>query len=249
MYLYAGDPDVAIPFASTQNDALAKYCSEDASRLFFMPTLPLQDIDSSVKEFDRAMAMGGKALNIACFNIAGRDLDDEYFFPIYEKCAEADIPLMLHPEPMLVFKDAQPWNTPRMLLDYVYQDTFAPLSLMTGGVFDTFPNLKIYITHGGGFLPYQFKRFEIFASLDKKAKQKKPLREYMPNIYVDILVHDLKAREFLVDFIGVDNIVMGDNYEGTDSADGFAFVEEMNLSQADKDKINGGNAKKLFKLP
>jgi hypothetical protein len=56
------------------------------------------------------------------------------------------------------------------------------------------------------------------------------------------------ARRFLVDWMGVENIVVGDNFEGHDSADGFAFAEELGLPDEDAAKIMGDNAVKLFKL-
>jgi aminocarboxymuconate-semialdehyde decarboxylase len=254
-YLYAGEPDIATPFALAQNDALARYCAAAPSRLFFMPTLPLQDMDASLEEVARAVTeLGGKAINIGAHNVAGRELDDEYFYPLWGKCEELDIPVMLHPEPSGFIQGARALTAAEYLLDYCYQDTLAPLTMMVGGVFDHFPRLKVYCTHGGGFLPFQWRRFEIFTE-DKigsgrmgTIKMKKALRDYLPNLYLDLLIHDLPARQLAIDLVGADNVIVGDNFDGADSADGFQFVEELCLSKNDEAKIMGENAKQLLKL-
>src|SRR3546814_7089856 len=69
---------------------------------------------------------------------------------------------------------------------------------MLGGVFDDFPNLKVYVSHGGGFIPYQFGRIETFAGLISGVRCKKPPREYLKNFYFDTLIHELDARKYLV---------------------------------------------------
>src|SRR3546814_19743541 len=52
-----------------------------------------------------------------------------------------------------------------LLLDYPFECTRAVNNLILGGVFDDFPNLKVYVSHGGGFIPYQFGRIKTFAGL------------------------------------------------------------------------------------
>src|SRR3546814_12570274 len=92
---------------------------------------------------------------------------------------------------------------------------------MLGGVFDDFPNLKVYVSHGGGFIPYQFGRIETFAGLISGVRCKKPPREYLKNFYFDTLIHELDDRKYLVNCMGSDNIIVGDNHGGMDSVDGF----------------------------
>jgi aminocarboxymuconate-semialdehyde decarboxylase len=254
-YMYWIDPEINVPFAQKQNDALARYCREAPDRFFFMPTLPLQDIPASLAEVDRAVGeLGGKGINIAGSNINGRELGDESLWPVYEKCAQYDVPLFIHPYPTSLMRQAEgseavaddPYRLGEVL-EYISQETVGFTTLLYSGVLDELPDLKIYITHGGGFVPYQFGRIEAMAEI-VQCKARRPLRDYLKNFYFDNLVHDLNARRFLVDWMGVENIVVGDNFEGHDSADGFAFAEELGLPEDDAAKIMGANAVKLFKL-
>src|SRR3546814_19018859 len=73
------------------------------------------------------------------------------------------------------------------------------------GALDAVPDLNVCISHGGGFFPYQFGRVEAFAQLNPNNNAKKPLREYLSQIYFDNLIHEVSARQFIVEWLGADN--------------------------------------------
>src|SRR3546814_717591 len=89
---------------------------------------------------------------------------------------------------------------------------------------------------------------EAFAQLNPNNNAKKPLREYLSQIYFDNLIHEVSARQFLVDWMGADNVVVGDNYAGLDSADGFALLNELDLPSDQAAAIAGGNAARIMRL-
>jgi aminocarboxymuconate-semialdehyde decarboxylase len=77
---------------------------------------------------------------------------------------------------------------------------------------------------------------------------KRPLREYLSSFYFDLLIHDVEARKFLVHWAGADQIIVGDNYDGIDSADGFQFLDELGLPEREKEMISSTTAMSLFHL-
>lgn len=247
MYFYNIPADLAVDFHHTANDALSDYCKADPERLFFMSMLPLQDLEASSQELDRVIKLGARAITVGAHSIAGRELYDEDLWPLYAKMAEAGLPLFVHPYPFeLVGAPKTRFSGP--MLEFPYQSSVAATNLILGGVLDAVPNLNVCISHGGGFLPFQFGRIEAFAQLNPEANAKKPLREYLHQIYFDNLIHETSARQFLVDWMGADNVVVGDNYAGLDSADGFAFLNELNLPREQAEAIAGGNAARIMRL-
>src|SRR3546814_5421444 len=74
MYFYNIDAGLAIDFHQTANDALAEYCEAEPDRLFFMAMLPLQDLEASARELDRAIELGARAVTVGAHSIAGREL-------------------------------------------------------------------------------------------------------------------------------------------------------------------------------
>jgi aminocarboxymuconate-semialdehyde decarboxylase len=247
MYFYGIDAKLASRFQSTANDALAEYCAAFPQRFFFMATLPLQDLEASAHELDRAIRIGARGIHVGAYGIAGRELYDEAFWPLYGKMAEAGLPLFVHPYPFEL-AGIPPTRFGGPMLEFPYQSSMAATNLMLSGALDAFPNLKVCISHGGGFLPYQFGRIEAFAKLNPAVRAKRPLREYLSQLYFDNLVHEIAARKYLVDWMGSSNVLVGDNYGGLDSADGFAYLDELGLPVQASDSIAGGNAALLFGL-
>jgi len=248
-YLYWAEPEIAIPFAELQNDLLAKYCDAVPDRLFWAATLPMQDIDASVRELKRVAGMGAKAVNIGTDNFGGKNFDDELFWPLYEELVNRDMPIFLHPYPIPMEDGREDKYNLSWVTGYIYQETNAFAHFTLGGVLDDFPSLRIYNTHGGGFVPYHFGRIEAARTTEQPGvRAKKPIAEYLDNFYFDIHVHDLKSRQFLVDFMGADRLVVGSNVGGWDSADGFALLDELKLPEEDHDKIAWKNAARFFNI-
>jgi len=247
-YFYNIERDIAVNFARAANQALADYCSAAPKRLFFMASLPMQDVGEAIEEVRRSVAMGARGINIGGRDLAGKHLYSEEMWPLFAEIEKHDLPIFIHPYPIEIANGVVPDNYTPLILDYPFECTKAVNNLILGGVLDAFPNLKFYVSHGGGFIPYQFGRIETFATLNKHVKCNKPPREYLKNFYFDTLIHELNARKYLVDWMGADNLVVGSNYGGMDAVDGFAYVGELGLDPASADKIYGHNARKLFKL-
>jgi aminocarboxymuconate-semialdehyde decarboxylase len=251
LYMYWAEPEIAIPFVRAYNEALADYCTVAPHRLFFVPTIPAQDVTASVKEIDYAVGeLGGRGVNLGAQSLGGRNIDDPELWPIFAAAQEHDVPLFIHPEPT-GFAEQRETTDPyylSLIVDFLAQETTAFVRLVLGGVLDEFPRLKVYITHAGGFVPFQLGRIERFAAIAADARAQRPVKDYLSNFYFDVLVHDVTARRFLLDVMGEDNLLVGDNFKGMDSADGFAFVDEMGLDPAIATKINETNAVRAFGL-
>lgn len=248
LYFYWIDEALGVPFAHKYNDALHEYCSLDPGRLFMIATLPLQNIDESIREIDRSVSeLGAKGISIGASRLAGLELYDEALFPVYDRISALGIPLMVHP---YAGGSAAPQSDRYSsgVADLLYQETMAFVNLTYGGVLDEFPNLRVYLTHGGGFVPFQFGRLATFALVRDNLLARRPLEEYLDAFYFDNLVHDVRARAFLVEWMGAGRILVGDNFGGLDSVDGFAFVDELSLSDSDRELIYWKNAAALFDL-
>jgi aminocarboxymuconate-semialdehyde decarboxylase len=243
LYGYFLTGSTAGQHAHVQNSALAQYCDGNRARLFFSATLPVQNVPAAVRELEFAVEiLGAKAINLGA-GLDGRSFADRELDPIWARCADYQVPVFIHPSPI----DGDQAVGLQAILGHTYQQTVAFATLLLGGVLDRYPTLKFLLTHGGGYLPYQFGRVERMAKGYGHCTSKGPLRDYLPNFYFDTLVQDAKARRFLIDWAGADHVLVGDEY-GQEPDDGFQFVAELNLPLADVTLITGANATKLFRL-
>jgi aminocarboxymuconate-semialdehyde decarboxylase len=124
--------------------------------------------------------------------------------------------------------------------------------MMYSGLFDRFPNLKLCALHGGGFLPYHLGRFDkefVTGRGVRPAQATNPPSHYLKNLYFDTLVYDVDTLEYLRCKVGSDRLMLGTDYPYT-LGDwlGAEKVQASNCSEADKDAILQGNARRLLKL-
>jgi aminocarboxymuconate-semialdehyde decarboxylase len=248
-YLYWAERDIAVSFNQLQNDALAKYCAAAPQRLFWFATLPLPDVQACIEEVARAKRMGARAVNLGTDDLGGLELDSDEMWPLYQALMDAELPLFLHPYPSPMAEGTPDKYNLSWIVGYTSQETTAFARLTLGGVFDDFPALQVSITHGGGAVPFQIGRLEAGRELQPDVRAKRPIEDYIhDNMVFDLLVHDLSARRFLIDRVGSDRVVVGDNYGGWDAADGFALLDELALDPEDAERISWQNATSLFKL-
>ena len=249
LYLYWADPALAASFHQLQNDCMAKFCDVHPDRFFWCPSVPLQDIDASIAELKRSAKMGGRGVNIGS-DATVYGLDDPAMWPFYEALCEENMSIFIHPYPKVMAQGEEDKYNLSWVTGYTAQETDAFATMVLSGVFDDFPDLNVYITHGGGFTPYQIGRIEgAWRVKNPGVVCKKSPYEYKKNFYFDILVHDPKARQFLVDSWGADNLVVGSNYSGWNWMDEFQHLETLGLTQEEKEKIAHKNAERLFNLP
>jgi aminocarboxymuconate-semialdehyde decarboxylase len=219
-----------------------------------MATLPIQDVGEAVEELERAiLQLGYKGAYIGT-DLAGRNLDDRALWPLYQKCVDLDVPIFVHPHPIGIdgtaVLDRYRKYDLSWILGYIFEETLGIACLIFGGVIDAFPELKIFVSHGGGATPYQLGRLE-FASVHRPeaaANVKRSVREYLRQIYVDCDLHNLQSLRFLLDVMGTDRVMVGSNYPGWDREDCFAQVAQLHLPASQEADVMGNNAQRLLRI-
>src|SRR6266571_3170928 len=80
-------------------------------------------------------------------------LTDRWWYPLYEKLVELDVPAMIH-----VSASDNP-NFHATGAHYLNADTTAFMQFLTSDLFKDFPDLRFVIPHGGGAVPYHWGRY------------------------------------------------------------------------------------------
>jgi len=175
-------------------------------------------------------------------------LTDRWWYPLYEKMVELDVPAMVH-----VSASCNP-NFHTTGAHYINADTTAFMQFLTSDLFKDFPTLKFIIPHGGGAVPYHWGRYRGLAQDMKRP----PLKELLlKNVYFDTCVYHLPGIELLTKVIPADNILFASEMvgavKGIDPETGNYFDDTKryidavsSLSAADKQKIFEGNARKVY---
>ncbi len=250
LFRYNADLDVSLEANKIQNDALAKIAQEHSDRVAALGTVPLQDSQAAVNELKRAMnELGLLGVEIGT-NVNGTYLGDEQFRPFWAAAEELGAVIQIHPVPGVggpTNRQYYLWNA----FGNPAETTLTAAHMIFSGLLEEHPNLKICLFHGGGHLPYQIGRLDRAYEMrtETQAKISAPPSTYLKKFYFDTITHSSEALTYLVNLVGVDQVLLGSDYPFDMGYDRPAeIVQALGLSAADEAKILAGNAQKLFGL-
>ena len=215
-----------------------------------MSIVPLQDPESACDELQRSADMGLKGVEIGT-NINGKNLDDPAFSVFFAKAEKLAVPVFIHPIFYVAGADRLRNYFLVNMVGNPVDTTLAAGSLIFGGIFEDHPKLKVILSHGGGFLPFQIGRFDhgFLNRPEPKKKIKKLPSEYLKNIYFDTITHNQNALKFMIKQVGSDHMLLGSDYPfdmGTN--DPLGEVQSLDVDDEVKEAIRCENARDLFKL-
>lgn len=244
-------PAVAVKFASLVNDAFAKIVAERSPRFATLATLPLNDPAASVKEFRRVTEQLKIPGAMLFSNVNGIALADQRYWPLYEIANDKGAVLHIHPtNPKDVSQISEYWLMP--LVGFLFDTTVAAAHLVYSGVAERFPNIKWVLGHLGGAIPYLAERLDRGYEAFKECRVniKRPPSTYLKTWYYDTVNFDTRALEFAITFCGADHILAGSDYPHAIGSipKMKKSLSALSISDADKAKIFGGNAAKIYKL-
>jgi 4-oxalmesaconate hydratase len=219
-----------------------------------LPQSPGSGLETSATELERCVSeLGFIGCNLNPDPSGGYwtapPLGDRYWYPLYEKMSELDVPAMIH-----VSAACNPaFHTTGS--HYLGADTTAFMQLMTSNtLFRDFPDLRFIIPHGGGAVPYHWGRFRGLADMTGRPPLDELLRR---NVYFDTCVYHQPGIDLLLEVIPADNILFASEMvgavRGIDPETGHYFddtkryVDAAPISDEDRSKIFEGNARKVFR--
>ncbi|MES2479494.1 MAG: amidohydrolase family protein [Bacteroidota bacterium] len=214
LFNYWAQPAHGLETAHFFNDHIAQSCAYHPERFIGLGTVPLQDIDLAIQEMERCVKeLKMPGLEIGS-NINGKNLSDAYFTPFWQAAEELGCSIFVHPWEMMGENDMTKYWLP-WLVGMPAETARAIASMIFGGVFTHFPKLRVAFAHGGGSFPFTIGRIEHgfnvrpdLCAIDNNVNP----REYLGKFWIDALVHDPKALDYVIDAMGKDKVCMGSDY-------------------------------------
>lgn len=240
------DPQTDLALNQKLNDTNAAAQRDHPERIHGSFTLPLQDLELSLREFTRCVdELGLRVVNLPA-NVNGTYMGDRSLWPLWDAIADRKLVVFLHPHGV---KD--PWYLEYGLWNSVGQaveETKALSSIIYQGLLDHRPDLKIVVSHGGGYLPHYYGRHDRnVQNMPESARNisRRP-SEYLRMLYYDTCVYAPEILAALVDRVGADRLVMGSDYPVGDP-DPIGFIERCEgLSPEAQQLVKGGTAQDLL---
>jgi aminocarboxymuconate-semialdehyde decarboxylase len=204
----------AQPLIRFLNEYTAQLCAQSGGLLIGMAAVPLQDVDAAVAELHYAVESLGLAAVEVGSNINGVAIGDSRFDSFFAACVALDVPVFVHalkPAGMERLVGPAPLQ---QVLGYPTDVGLAAASVITGGVLQRFPALRIAFSHGGGTLAMLLSRLQqgwkVFPALADSIAQSP--QEQVQKMYFDTLVFDAGALRHLAATFGTGGLMLGTDY-------------------------------------
>ena len=236
------DAQTSLWLARVTNDWIATAIVAHPARFIGLGTLPLHVPALAVGELERCLCelpLKGVAISTTAGSI---ELGDAALAPFWAKAEELGAVVYIHPggNRDRRFKRFHLWNS----VGQAFEEAMAISSLMYDGVLETFPRLKICVSHGGGYMPYYMGRIDrnYAEKANTRVNMSKPPIEYLRMLYFDSCVYERPVLRHLVEKVGADRVLLGSDYPVGETKP-IEFVSETDtLSAVQKKQIIRTNA-------
>jgi 4-oxalmesaconate hydratase len=255
---HIGNATTSLHWSQHCNDLIHRVCTlypDNFAGVCQLPQSPGAPPESCVGELERCVnEFGFVGCNLNPDPSGGHwtspALTDKWWYPLYEKMVELDVPAMVH-----VSASCNPcFHTTGA--HYINADTTAFMQFIQQGeqLFKDFPTLRFIIPHGGGAVPFHWGRYRGLAQDMKRP----PLDQLvLKNVFFDTCVYHLPGIELLLKVIPIDNILFGSEMVGAVRGidpitnqyydDTRRYVDACSwLTDFDRAKIYEGNARTVY---
>ncbi len=251
--VYWAPPEFALRLSQAQNDGLSELHQRHPDHFMGQIMLPLQDVNLSLQELERASELPGlRGINLG-HHVNGLNVSDRSFWPIWKRCEELGHPLMVHNiDPMAPDRLFQGGLDLMNALGNPFEATLVSVSMILSGMLDAFPELDVYLPHSGGALPWVIWRFDYQQEARGAFRDRGVGRpsDYLRRFHYDLILHSPTHMRTLIDIVGVDRVV-----SGTDWPQGMAvwrpveYVESIpGITQQEAEAILCDNPARLLRL-
>jgi len=247
-------------FSALYNGFIADWCKRSGGRLFGVAVVPIEDVQTSIRMMAEAKQQG-LVCTLLPPALRERNLDHPDLESFYAAAADLDMPLGVHGAPGI--------HLPKIGVDrftnyiqvhcvsFPFDQMTAMTSLVSGGVFDRHPRLRVaFLEAGVTWVPYFVDRlhehWEKRGSWIPNGWQRDP-REYIARgqIYVSC-EPDETVLPAVLEALGSDFVMYASDYphwDGEFPNSTRALRTRTDLSEASRRKVLGDNAQRFYALP
>jgi 2,3-dihydroxybenzoate decarboxylase len=253
------DTATAIAAAANSNDQACEIVRKRPDRFAALAAIAPQDPQAAAKELERSvkrLKLKGAVINS---HTLGELLDDEKFWPIFEAAVALNVPIYLHPNtpPRDMIGPMLERGLEGAIYGFAVECGMHLLALITSGVFDRFPTLRLVVGHLGEGLPFWMFRLDFMHRaqiISKRHKRLTPLKrkvsEYLrENVYFTTSGMAWEpAIMFTRSVVGADRVLYAMDYPYQYVPEEVAAMEQLPLTAQEKAAFFQLNAEAVFNL-
>jgi predicted TIM-barrel fold metal-dependent hydrolase len=251
--------DRAIALCRSVNDRLSEAVAAHPDRLQGLAALPWQRPAAAVDELDRAVT----GLGLRGVLILGRPgagfLDDPVYRPVLERIAALRVPLYVHPfHPVPQVQESYYAGFSEKVSaefslgawGWHHEAGIHVLRLIFAGVFERFPDLQVISGHWGEMVPFYLSRLDDVLSPGDTGLSRTITEVYRSNVWVTPSgMFHRPQFDFIRAVVGLDRVIWSADYPFLHLDGTRQFLDDLDVTPGEREKITHGNAERLFRLP
>jgi 5-carboxyvanillate decarboxylase len=253
------DAEEARRIARNANNQLKDACERYSDRFAGMIAIAPADPEWSAEELRRGkeeLGFHGVQVNS---HTHGHYLDEEQFDPILRACADLDLPLYIHPQgpPDSMIGDMTNAGLDGAIFGFATETSYHAMRLLTTGVFDRYPRLQLMLGHGCEGLPFWIYRLNYMHQAGIRSNryprlkpQQHDLFHYMRNnvLGTNSGLPSAESIKLMIEVMGEDRVMYAMDYPYEYVPDEVRWMDDMDITDAQKKKFFQTNAERWFKL-
>jgi predicted TIM-barrel fold metal-dependent hydrolase len=254
--------ELAVAVSRDVNDWLAAAVAAHPARFAGFAMLPTQSPAQAADELERAVADLGFKGALINGHTNGRYLDEPSFDVLLDRAESLGIPIYIHPTdppPAVVDCYYAPFDSALVpTWGWPVETGTHLLRLICAGVFDRHPDLKIIVGHMGELLPFCYTRLNVGLTMagwllspeSGDSAMRNSVGYYLrENVFITSSgVFDVPVFDCARAMLGLENLMFSVDYPFQDNFAAMEFLEQCDLSPADKERFAHRTAENLLKL-
>ena len=251
--------DQGVAMATLANDQLAQACRAYPDRFTGLTAIAPQDPKIAAEEIERGRNQLGFKGVIINSHTQGEYLDDPKFWPIFEAAQALDTPIYLHPNtpPRNMIGPMLEAGLDSAIYGFAVETGLHLLRIITAGVFDHFPRLRLVVGHLGEALPFWLYRIDYMHAATVRAGryesmkpiQRRPSDYLRENIWLTTSgMAWAPAIMFCRDVLGSDRVMYAMDYPYEYTPEEVTIQDALPVDAAAKKAFFQGIAEQVFSL-
>jgi predicted TIM-barrel fold metal-dependent hydrolase len=244
-----GDQQRNRAMARQWNEFSARQATDHPGRFGVFATVPIFDIEGSLREAEYALDTLKADGLILMTNIGDKWLGDPHYFPLFEEMNCRKAVIYTHPISADCVQNKLMPEVDDSVIEFTADTSRAIARMLFSGAAHRFKDIRFIFSHAGGTMPFILERFTRHVLTDKALAERVPdgVISYLQRFYYDTAqASHPSAMASITQFVAISQFLFGTDFPFRNAADHVAGLKTCGFSDADLYAIECGNAQRLM---
>jgi aminocarboxymuconate-semialdehyde decarboxylase len=195
------------------NETIVALVRGNPDRFYGLGSVPLQDVGMAIAELARVKEVGLLGVEITT-HVNGVSPGDPRFLPFWREAERLGLCVFVHAQnPTFAERLVGPAYL-QNAIGFPMENALAAMSIVTGGVMEECPELRVCFSHGAGAFTQILPRLQHLwgANASLREAMKRAPTEYARMLYYDDIFFDDRTLRYLMEMVGASQVVVGSDY-------------------------------------